>query len=110
MQPLGGRQGVSCAPISRGHGIHRDRQPPSDTASIFFVFPRGSVERCFEFVGRGERETAPRRLTRADTAEALRTVRRGVMWGNLDRSGLTCYRGCEEEAPRTRRGAAKRDS
>ncbi len=44
----------------------------SDTASIFFVFPRGSVERCFEFVGRGEGETTPRRLTRADTAEALR--------------------------------------
>jgi quercetin dioxygenase-like cupin family protein len=49
------------------------RALPPDTASIFFVFPRGSVERCFEFTGRGEGETTPRRLTRADTAEALRT-------------------------------------
>jgi quercetin dioxygenase-like cupin family protein len=45
----------------------------SDTASIFFVFPRASVERCFEFTGRGEGEATPRKFTRADTAEALRT-------------------------------------
>jgi quercetin dioxygenase-like cupin family protein len=44
----------------------------SDTASIFFVFPRASVERCFQFVGRGEGEAAPRSYTRADTTEAFR--------------------------------------
>ncbi|HVH30092.1 MAG TPA: cupin domain-containing protein [bacterium] len=43
-----------------------------DTASIFFVFPRASVERCFQYVGRAEGETTPRAYTRADTAEALR--------------------------------------
>jgi uncharacterized RmlC-like cupin family protein len=45
----------------------------SDTASIFFVFPRGSVERCFQYVGRGEGQSAPPPYTRADTLEALRT-------------------------------------
>jgi quercetin dioxygenase-like cupin family protein len=40
-----------------------------DTATIYFVFPRGSVERCFQAVGRGAGETAPRRPTHADTLE-----------------------------------------
>jgi mannose-6-phosphate isomerase-like protein (cupin superfamily) len=31
---------------------------PADTATIMFVFPRGAVERCFQFIGRGEAETA----------------------------------------------------
>jgi len=42
-----------------------------DTASVFFVFPRGSVERCLQFVGRAERAAAaPRPFTSADSAEA----------------------------------------
>lgn len=45
----------------------------SDTASIFFVFPRGSVERCFQFIGRSEGQTVPSVLTRADTLEVLRS-------------------------------------
>ena len=40
-----------------------------DTATIYFVFPRGSVERCFQAVGRGAGETAPHRPTHADTLE-----------------------------------------
>ena len=40
-----------------------------DTATIFFVFPRGSVERCFQAVGRGAGETAPHRPTHADSLE-----------------------------------------
>jgi len=43
-----------------------------DTASIFFVFPRASVERCFQFGGRGEGQTTDPLRTRADTLEALR--------------------------------------
>jgi quercetin dioxygenase-like cupin family protein len=43
-----------------------------DTASIFFVFPRAAVERCFQFVGRAQGQTAPPAYSRADTAEALR--------------------------------------
>ncbi len=45
----------------------------SDTASIFFVFPRRSVERCFQYVGRAEGQSAPPAYSRADTLEALRT-------------------------------------
>jgi quercetin dioxygenase-like cupin family protein len=40
-----------------------------DTATIFFMFPRASVERCFQAVGRGPGETAPHRPTHADTLE-----------------------------------------
>lgn len=40
-----------------------------DTATIYFVFPRGSVERCFQAVGRGAGETGPHRPTHADTLE-----------------------------------------
>jgi quercetin dioxygenase-like cupin family protein len=45
------------------------RSLPPDTATIFFVFPRGSVERCFEAVGRGAGESQPRRPTHADSLE-----------------------------------------
>jgi hypothetical protein len=34
-----------------------------------FVFPRGSVERCFQAVGRGAGETAPHRRTHTDSFE-----------------------------------------
>jgi hypothetical protein len=51
----------------------RVRNPSaSDTASIMFVFPRGSVERCFQFIGRGPDEAAsgrPATRTPADAAE-----------------------------------------
>jgi quercetin dioxygenase-like cupin family protein len=40
-----------------------------DTATIYFVFPRASVERCFQAVGRGAGESAPHRPTHADTVE-----------------------------------------
>lgn len=40
-----------------------------DTATIYFVFPRASVERCFQAVGRGAGETGPHRPTHADTLE-----------------------------------------
>jgi quercetin dioxygenase-like cupin family protein len=40
-----------------------------DTATIYFVFPRGSVERCFQAVGHGAGEKAPHRPTHADTLE-----------------------------------------
>jgi quercetin dioxygenase-like cupin family protein len=40
-----------------------------DTATIYFMFPRGSVERCFQAVGRGAGETSPHRPTHADTLE-----------------------------------------
>ncbi|HEU5042404.1 MAG TPA: cupin domain-containing protein [Gemmatimonadales bacterium] len=40
-----------------------------DTATVYFVFPRGSVERCFQAVGRGAGDTGPRRPTHADTLE-----------------------------------------
>jgi quercetin dioxygenase-like cupin family protein len=43
-----------------------------DTASIFFVFPRASVERCFQFTGRSEGESRPRAFTAADSAEGPR--------------------------------------
>jgi quercetin dioxygenase-like cupin family protein len=42
---------------------------PPDTATVYFVFPRGSVERCFQAVGRGAGETGPHRPTHADTLE-----------------------------------------
>ena len=45
------------------------RALPPDTATVYFVFPRGSVERCFQAVGRGVGETTPRRPTHADTVE-----------------------------------------
>jgi quercetin dioxygenase-like cupin family protein len=45
------------------------RALPPDTATVYFVFPRGSVERCFQAVGRAAGETAPRRPTHADTLE-----------------------------------------
>jgi quercetin dioxygenase-like cupin family protein len=40
-----------------------------DTATIYFLFPRASVERCFQAVGRGSGETGPHRPTHADTLE-----------------------------------------
>jgi quercetin dioxygenase-like cupin family protein len=40
-----------------------------DTATIYFVFPRGSVERCFQAVGRGAGDTVRRAPTHADTVE-----------------------------------------
>ncbi len=46
-----------------------------DTASIFFVFPRGSVERCFQFVGRGEGEP-PRDRSRGPTVLRARASAR----------------------------------
>lgn len=45
------------------------RALPPDTATIYFVFPRGSVERCFQAVGRGAGDTARRPPTHADTLE-----------------------------------------
>ena len=45
------------------------RALPPDTATVYFVFPRGGVERCFQAVGRGAGETAPRKPTHADTLE-----------------------------------------
>jgi hypothetical protein len=42
---------------------------PPDTATVYFVFPRGSVERCFQAVGWGAGETGPHRPTHADTLE-----------------------------------------
>jgi quercetin dioxygenase-like cupin family protein len=45
------------------------RALPPDTATIYFVFPRASVERCFQAVGRAAGQTAPRPPTHADTLE-----------------------------------------
>ena len=42
---------------------------PPDTATVYFVFPRGSVERCFQAVGRGAGESGPHRPTHTDTLE-----------------------------------------
>lgn len=44
------------------------RNEASETATIMFVFPRGSVERCFEFIGRSPGEEA-RELTEEERAE-----------------------------------------
>jgi len=44
-----------------------------DTASVFFVFPRASVEQCFQFVGRSEGQTTAPVRSSADTAAAYRT-------------------------------------
>ena len=48
------------------------RNQGTETASLMFVFPRGSVERCFQFVGRGEGEApaAPTPEGRAEEARA----------------------------------------
>ena len=43
----------------------------TETATLMFVFPRGSVERCFQFVGRGEGE-ASREQTAEERAEEAR--------------------------------------
>jgi quercetin dioxygenase-like cupin family protein len=45
------------------------RAMPPDTATIYFVFPRAGIERCFQAVGRGAGETGPHRPTHADTLE-----------------------------------------
>lgn len=45
--------------------------PGTETATVMFVFPRGSVERCFQFIGRGPGET-PRPPTEAELAEERR--------------------------------------
>lgn len=41
------------------------------TATVMFVFPRGSVERCFQFIGRAPDET-PRPQTAEEDAEERR--------------------------------------
>jgi quercetin dioxygenase-like cupin family protein len=46
--------------------------PGRETASLMFVFPRGSMERCFQYVGRGRGE-APRERTAAERAEEQRS-------------------------------------
>lgn len=43
----------------------------TETATIMFVFPRGSVERCFQFIGTAPGE-APRRPTPQEQAEERR--------------------------------------
>ena len=45
--------------------------PGPDTATVMFVFPRGSVERCFQFIGRAPGET-PRPPTAEERAEEAR--------------------------------------
>ena len=45
--------------------------PGTDTATVMFVFPRGSVERCFQYIGRGAGET-PRPPTEEEIAEERR--------------------------------------
>jgi quercetin dioxygenase-like cupin family protein len=47
------------------------RNEGSETATLMFVFPRGSVERCFQFIGRGEGETR-REQTAEEQAEEAR--------------------------------------
>ena len=44
----------------------------SDTASIFFVFPRASVERCFQGVGRDQPGAPAKVFTEAELAEGRR--------------------------------------
>ena len=44
----------------------------TDTASIFFVFPRGSVERCFQGTGRGQPGAPAHVFTDAEMAEGRR--------------------------------------
>ena len=44
----------------------------AETATVMFVFPRGAIERCFQFVGRGAGE-AQREPTEAELAEERRT-------------------------------------
>ena len=46
------------------------RNEASETATIMFVFPRGSVERCFEFVGRAPDEEG-RELTEEEREEEM---------------------------------------
>jgi quercetin dioxygenase-like cupin family protein len=43
-----------------------------DTASIFFVFPRGTVERCFQGSGRAAPDAPPPSYTDAEMAEGRR--------------------------------------
>lgn len=50
------------------------RNAGSDTARVFFVFPRSTVEDCFQRIGRGERET-PAPETEAHLAEERRWCR-----------------------------------
>ncbi len=50
------------------------RSPGPDTAAIFFVFPRATMEQCFRFVGHGEGE-APRPQTATERAEEGRVCR-----------------------------------
>lgn len=45
-----------------------------DTARVFFVFPRATVERCFQHIGRGDGE-APSPETEAHLAEERRWCR-----------------------------------
>ena len=46
------------------------RNEASEIATIMFVFPRGSVERCFEFIGRAPNEEA-RELTEEEREEEM---------------------------------------
>jgi quercetin dioxygenase-like cupin family protein len=46
-----------------------------DTASIFFVFPRAGMERCFQLLGRGEGESPG-----PETAEELEAEHRHCLW------------------------------
>lgn len=43
----------------------------SETARIMFVFPRGAVERCFQFIGRSVADSAAGRTPARTTADAL---------------------------------------
>lgn len=48
------------------------RNEAPETATIMFVFPRGSVERCFEFVGVSPGEE-PREMTTEEQNEEMRS-------------------------------------
>lgn len=48
------------------------RNEARETATIMFVFPRGSVERCFEFVGVSPGEE-PRKMTTEEQNEEMRS-------------------------------------
>jgi quercetin dioxygenase-like cupin family protein len=43
----------------------------TETATVMFVFPRGSVERCFQYIGRAPDQT-PRQQTAEEDAEERR--------------------------------------
>ena len=47
----------------------------TETATLMFVFPRGAVERCFQFIGRAPGESTPRRLTRPNAPRSCGRAR-----------------------------------